>query len=208
MPHALERILSMLARARGREPGHQVPHERVVASGLGETAPERRAKGMENVVLHIGLPKTGTTAIQNWTHANRNSLAAEGIFALPTILEAQRLAVECITDEARLQAPDILHSKSLSFDVARRTLIEGASREGVRASVVSSEYFFIADPTRVAAMFAGIGVGVSRVVCFVRRQDDLLASGYNQDIKGLGYALAFVPPAYLRIYDWGALRED
>lgn len=208
MLHALKRILPMLAAHVGKSSA-TAHRGHVMVSDASETRAAPRASGVDNIVLHIGLPKTGSTALQNWARANSNPLATEGIFVLPTVLEAHRLAVECITNEKRLQAPDILNIKSLSFDAARRALIEGASREGVRASVVSSEYFFVADPARVAAMFAGMGVGVSRVVCFVRRQDDLLASGYNQDIKALGHARAFVPPpAYLRIYDWCALRED
>lgn len=207
MLHTLKRILPMLAAHVGKS--WAAAHRgSVVASDASETRTEPRASGVDNVVLHIGLPKTGSTALQNWARANSGRLATEGIFVLPTVMEAHRLAVECITNEMRLQAPDILNIKSLSFDAARRALIDGASREGVGASVVSSEYFFVADPARVAAMFTGMGVSVARVVCFVRRQDDLLASGYNQDIKALGYARAFVPPAYLRIYDWGALRED
>lgn len=175
----------------------------VKVADVDTASPSRR-----EVLLHIGLPKTGSTAIQNWARANRVALAAEGIFVLPPVMEAHRLAVECITNERRLRAPDIANICSLAYEDALVALIQGASAPGVRLSFVSSEYFFPGDPQRAAAMFRNAGLTVTKVLCFVRRQDDLLASGYNQDVKGLGHAKPFVAPGYLRMYDWGALRED
>ncbi|MCG3169688.1 MAG: hypothetical protein CALGDGBN_01211 [Pseudomonadales bacterium] len=160
------------------------------------------------VVLHIGLPKTGSTAVQNWGRANRRALAADGVFVLPAVMEAHRLAVECIDDEKRLQSQDVANIRALPFAAASEALLAGLKGAGVRSACVSSEYFYLAEPARVAELFAGLGVPVARVLCFVRRQDDLMASGYNQDVKGMGSSRPFVAPGYRRGYDWCALRDD
>lgn len=129
----------------------------------------RNMRGLDNVVLHIGQPKTGTTLLQNWALANGAALASEGIFVLPSELDAHRLAVNCVTESSRLQMPDIPPIQTLPFDSACRTLLEGASRTGVHTALVSSEYFSIVDPSDAATMFAGMGTSVTRVICFVRR---------------------------------------
>lgn len=201
----LKKKLSAFTPYFANEPANSEP----VEQGAETSVPDMRRNGLDNVVLHIGQPKTGTTLLQNWALANSAALASEGIFVLPSELEAHRLAVNCITESSRLQMPDIPPIHALPFDSACGTLLEGASRVGVHTTLVSSEYFSIVDPSDVATMFAGMGVSVTRVICFVRRQDDLLASGYNQDVKALGYSAPFCPPTtWLRAYDWSSLRDD
>lgn len=203
-----ERFLKPKIQAE-KSAGNVTQSNTTKATGSSEPELRHSTRGTDNVILHIGLPKTGTTTLQNWSQLNSAALAAEGIFALPNILEGCRLAAQCITNPKRLEQPDIPHIKSLPFDHARRALIEGASREGVHTSMVTSEYFFVADPVQVAKMFAEMDLKVTRVICFVRRQDDLLASGYNQDVKALGRADIYSPPSvYTPHYDWCIVRKN
>lgn len=166
----------------------------------------RSTRGTDNVILHIGLPKTGTTTLQFWARDNDNALAAEGIFVFP-LQKCHRLAVECITDEDRLNISDIPPLKSIPFETARNTLIDGASSPAIHTTVVSSEYFSITDPSRVAEIFSEIGVNISRIICFIRRQDDFVVSGYNQSVKGTGNSdILSLPKNYLPMFDWIAMK--
>lgn len=45
----------------------------------------RRPKGRRKIILHIGLPKTGTTTIQNVLHANRESLLEQEGVLYPSL---------------------------------------------------------------------------------------------------------------------------
>lgn len=43
-------------------------------------------------VIHIGMPKTGTTSIQTWLKSNRSALEARGIYSIPSTVD--RLTLE------------------------------------------------------------------------------------------------------------------
>lgn len=74
--------------------------------------------------------------------------------------------------------------------------------------VESSEFFHICNPPHVADYFKKEGVDVVMIVCVLRRQDILAASGYAQDVKSLGRSDIVTGAAYFSYLDWNCLYES
>ncbi|MDP9837912.1 hypothetical protein J2T09_002672 [Neorhizobium huautlense] len=158
------------------------------------------------VILHIGLPKTGTTYLQEWLSLNRERLAQDGISAISSE-SSHRFAAEALSDPALCKRSDVVAIRETStFDFA----IEELRNCGEQSSVISSEYFFHCDPTLVADMMKAIGNPVSKILCFVRRQDRISASGYAQEVKTLGMTTRisdYSEVSYTPFLDWNNIAE-
>jgi len=164
---------------------------------------------MSKVILHIGLPKTGTTSIQNWIIARATEMASKGVFALPTVMSGHRIAGEFVADPTRAADEDvraIVNYMPLS-DVAAE-LQRVAADPAFHTILISSEYFYICDPAQVAGFFRDVDIEVATIVAYVRRQDVLFASGYNQDVKARRLAEPFTIEAFKDTYDYNALVDD
>lgn len=164
--------------------------------------------------LHIGMPKTGTTALQGWLHAHPEFLCDHGIRYLATgrdrgtgtgrLICHNALAVAMSRDWSGLPEGD---AEALAAEVA--------AHEGGQC-ILSSEMFFGRDLAPLNARYlARIGVPV-RVVVYLRRFDDFIEADYKQRAKnGLptGGAEGFVAERLARIeadpdyLDFGALFE-
>lgn len=75
-------------------------------------------------------------------------------------------------------------------------------------SIISSEFFYICNPVHVAEYFKKEGVDVVMILCVLRRQDILAASGYAQDVKSLGRSDIVTGAAYFPYLDWNCLYES
>jgi hypothetical protein len=133
---------------------------------------------MPAVILHIGLPKTGTTYLQEWLKLNASILEQYGRKIVPSLL-AHRLAVGAIKGATRNRRDisDILSKADLQHALTE------ASHDG---AVLSSEYFSVAKPQDVAQLLAQSGLSIAKTIIYLRRQDHLCAAGYAQAIKMLG----------------------
>lgn len=124
------------------------------------------------IVLHIGAPKTGTTALQQFLSTNEAALRARGISymragrahiahnPLPTAIAQNRAEgmLRAIMDEHDA-APDLLH-------------------------VISSEIMFrIVVAQRLRPVLPAGMRGAVRVLCYLRRQDHYLEAIYKQRVK-------------------------
>lgn len=124
------------------------------------------------IVLHIGAPKTGTTALQQFLSTNEAALRARGISymragrahiahnPLPTAIAQNRAEgmLRAIMDEHDA-APDLLH-------------------------VISSEIMFrIVVVQRLRPVLPAGMRGAVRVLCYLRRQDHYLEAIYKQRVK-------------------------
>ena len=155
------------------------------------------------VILHIGQHKTGSKALQSALYANRGHLAERG-FVYPVaesragplrpyqmnhhgLFEAVRGAVrEESSPAAASGVRACLHNLLAARPVAAETVILSAEdlfdmhtahEEGFTPELVAAGARLLAH--ELAGLFACV-----TVVCYLRRQDHLLAAHYAQFIKG------------------------
>jgi hypothetical protein len=153
-----------------------------------------------DAILHIGLPKTATTFLQRWLAVNAQALSAH-IGVLPGRF-AHRIGVAAASHSRPEPRPD--------FDNIRRTSMDAVRSELVSISpvsnrlVISSEYFYLAKPTHARIVTEKLGLNVRAIICILRRQDRLIASGYAQDVKMLNRTDPLRIGGYTSLYDWEA----
>lgn len=165
-------------------------------SGPSQTGRPRR------VIVHIGMPKTGTTTIQSWLYANVRALADQGIYVnrLPLTRARAFEHVEvgiCQFDRAGALLPNkrmryVFGIKTLEDQArvaARYTEKFAAAMGKARAETVilSAEDIGLATKTPEQAAALGDWLGQFfdevRILVYVRRQEELLASSYSQILK-------------------------
>lgn len=151
------------------------------------------------VYLHIGLPKTGTTAVQNWLSQHSMALAEKGAFTYAEPILGHRLAVSAITDRKRLNLPDIPPIMAASMEDALGKILGDT-----RPAIISSEYFSLAQPELAKALFPTDQV---EVILTLRRQDRLIESGYCQNVMHMGWSVPLGAPCYSEAHDWNLLTS-
>ncbi|MCG5238990.1 hypothetical protein ACIU1J_31600 [Azospirillum doebereinerae] len=144
-------------------------------------------------IVHIGAPKTGSTAIQRFLFENREPLLACGV-----------------------RYPDVSLRGYGHHDLAfllgggypvwatpqDRTLAElgAALRDAVRAGgtdtvLLSSENFYLyPEPATLRGLLRSAGMEADdrvSIVCYLRRQDEAHVSWYNQTVKAQGNSAGF-----------------
>ncbi|SLN69120.1 hypothetical protein [Roseisalinus antarcticus] len=134
---------------------------------------------MTRIVLHIGMNKTGSTAIQSFFLDNAAALGRQGVLYPETgrgrFRQHLELARALGFDLGGRPAPET------GPEALRRALDAEIARAGADLVVLSSENFSRRrDPARVAAFFAGHDV---RILVYVRRHDDWWASRYAQAVQ-------------------------
>lgn len=129
---------------------------------------------MEDSVLsiHIGVPKTGTTAIQDFCALNRRELANQSLL-YPALDKGHahhglmRLVYQRQPNDQRMRR----------FDNFRRK-IEKTTCERV---LISSEFAArLQDLSELRRLLKDVP---TRIIVYLRRQDDWLLSAYNQNVK-------------------------
>ena len=132
---------------------------------------------MNRLVLHVGLHKTGTTAIQRFLFNNRSHLHAQGVQYLATGIPEGRAS---------------WGQHGLAWALKRGGDPEGlwaqAKREAnASAALVSSEEFaFVRQPKLFDPVLSAFSEWRIEVVCYLRRQDQMLESIYNHHVKACG----------------------
>lgn len=158
-------------------------------------------------VLHIGLPKTGTTYLQEWAKLNRETLLQNGIGVLSSEA-SHRLATASITDPEIIARADVI---AINQACSLTEAMDEIKHLGGEANLVSSEYFFTCEPSQVRAAMDDAGVSVAKIICFLRRQDRACAAGYAQEVKALGSSKRIADygdPVYTHLLDWNDLHDQ
>jgi hypothetical protein len=134
------------------------------------------------LLMHIGLHKTGTSAIQSFLLDNRAQLLAQGLL-YPLDLEKwgnhNPLAWH-LMDPRYLPTQGDFYRK-LSTPAHWQKLHEAVSESRADRVILSGEDFsLIGRPQQLAALLERYE---TRVIVYLRRQDQYLQSIYNQDVK-------------------------
>lgn len=140
---------------------------------------------MTDLIIHIGAPKTGTTAIQQYLLKNREYLAEQGVlYPLGGLLKSGHHIVGAAVFPARahrLQGRSRQEALQTSVQAIRKEI--EALRPGT--VILSSEYLWgNLSPDNIQPLLQPFSDCRIRVVAYLRRQDLLAQSLYIQAVKG------------------------
>ena len=153
-----------------------------------------------DLILHVGMGKTGTSSLQGLLRTNSAMLAEHGTL-YPTTPGGQRHARFGLyvtpddefpdSREARKQIrhqkwqPSIQESPDAFRQAFRSGLLQEIDASGPSRVILSDEALFRsrAGALRLVRAFTDRHARHLRVVCYLRRQDDHLVSRYQQAVK-------------------------
>lgn len=167
--------------------------------------PENPSLRMRQAVLHIGTHKTGSTYLQSWLMGNRDHLLALGIRTATRFLHFHRVAAESVVEPERRALRFSKAVLEVQLDEAMNEICGADAEDSSQTSVISSEFFWDMPPDDVRRGLEQLGISVKKVVCFVRRQDRLEASSYNQTVKTMGLIDPYRTTPYWEGLDWNVL---
>ncbi|WP_075641889.1 hypothetical protein [Rhizobium oryziradicis] len=139
-------------------------------------------------IIHIGAPKTGSTAIQRFLFENRAMLIEHGILYPEVSIRGfghHDLAFLLHGQYAKWATPQDRSLTDLR-DILRGIVLPSAAT----TILLSSENFYVyPKPSALRSLLVEAGLHSSDeivIVCYVRRQDDAHVSWYNQSVKAQG----------------------
>ena len=125
---------------------------------------------MKSLYLHIGWPKTGTTALQKFCRENPDVLGAHGL-----AYYASR--GDCSGSVARAMA------KGEAMDKHRTRFLDWVDRQDALRILISSEGFASCDLTALSAFLDAERWRSITVIAYLRPQDAFLEGWYKQIVK-------------------------
>ena len=178
--------MSDFANLRGRE-----------RQRIKKTRPPATVKNLKPITLHIGMGKTGTTVLQRFFWENRESLAERGIDYPVAGMAAH--AHHLLSPHI----PDGMRDRWEYRNVYQWTA-QMAESEHPQV-LLSSELMISSTPAEIRHYFEVVCRHFRpRVVVYLRRQDHMIASLYNQLVKSgrQKRPLAAVLPTQIKQHDY------
>lgn len=133
----------------------------------------------KTLYLHIGRAKTGSSAIQVFLWKNRAKLLQNGILYPKSVMHHRASHQLAYVFQPEFVG-HALFSGATPSEVYQRAFAE-ADEHRLRSMVASSENLFLVPPKDVVRCLPDDWD--VRVICYVRRQDHVLASSLVQEIK-------------------------
>ncbi len=165
------------------------------------TAPARQP-GPRKAIVHIGMPKTGTTSIQSWLYGNQRELSRQGFFFQRLPLTRARPnehaeVVVCQFDRAGILMPNRILRYIYQIDTiedqravaTEYTRIFGKAVSSADEQTVILSVEDVGGMTRTEAEVKGLEDWLGQFfdeisyVIYFRRQEDWLVSAYSQHVK-------------------------
>lgn len=147
---------------------------------------------MATVYLHIGMPKTATSTLQSILAGNHDRLLGNGVL-YPKYLrngDAHHLLVTDLLEKHQGRSmPDIWYGSKARGAAWDSLLAEiGQHQSNIESVIISSELFF-GQANHMQRILEDVSEYLRghevRVIVYLRRQDQLYSSFYNQDVKGV-----------------------
>ncbi len=144
-----------------------------------------KVRKTRNLFVHIGAPKTGTTALQHFLHDQRKLLVREGVLYPDGGIHrsAHHVLGAAVFPGRASRLDGLTRDEALKTSVdAIRTEIDQVDPHTV---ILSTEYLWgDLSPANIRRMLAPFGDCRIHIVIYVRRQDLLAQSLYVQAVKG------------------------
>jgi hypothetical protein len=126
-----------------------------------------------SVYIHIGPPKTATSAIQNWLQNNRNLLLSHGIFYPEHSVDENGVSSGNV-----LEVFDRIEDKKLiTSEVKIKKLLRDCENNKCNTLLLSSEFFFL-EVSNILKVFPQ-----AQMIVYLRFPLDVIESTYNQAVK-------------------------
>jgi len=136
------------------------------------------------VIIHIGPPKTGSTALQYALHHNRNDLKRMGIRYAGSGTQSSAAAMWATKRRDRTTGRQVPAS-------AWKQLLKEINKSIESTVVVSSEWFAAATPAQIRAIFQELPSAEYQIVIALRSLDRILPSRWRQNVvEGATYSFA------------------
>lgn len=135
---------------------------------------------MKKFYIHIGRPKVGSSAIQHFLFINRELLLDEFKILYPKAGIIQRASHKL----ALVYLPNFNDSCKVKGTTGKsifRELFEEILSSNATGVVLSSENFYFVDPKKLPQKIKKNFD--CKIICYVRRQDEVLISSFIQEIK-------------------------
>ena len=129
-----------------------------------------------SLLLHIGPPKTGSTAIQQTLHESREALAAHGVL-YPGTRRRARSASSAILGSGPAVGRERPRIEQW------RALVEEIDQSDLPVACLSHENFSRADDAAVERILADLRAERTHVVYVARRLDKVLPSHWQEHVK-------------------------
>ncbi len=136
-----------------------------------------------DILIHIGPHKTGTTAVQTALHKGRRALRSAGVIYPKS--NCHHFAQHRLALAAKSRSlPGEAEPPCLSTELAE--LGTAVKRYPGHRVILSSEEFFAAPTPGIEALRDGLAGFNVKIICFLRRPDELLLSIHSQNALGAG----------------------
>lgn len=140
---------------------------------------------MKTLFIHIGAPKTGTTAIQDFLFKNREQLRSQGVLypAAGLLKNAHHIIGAAVFPGRSHRLVGVSREEALRTSIGNlRSEIE---RSNPHTVILSSEYLWgRLSQKDVRSLLEPFSDCTIRVIAYLRRQDLLAQSLYVQAVKG------------------------
>lgn len=147
---------------------------------------------MATVYLHIGAPKTATSTLQNVFARNARRLLKRGVLYPQSIQTSDAhhvLACDLIEKCQGSQMSDVWYGSQPRGQAWQSLQCEIEDHGNAIDTVVLSTELFFGQTRRLSSILEEIARSLQdhevKVVVYLRRQDQLYSSFYNQDVKGM-----------------------
>ncbi|WP_299407302.1 hypothetical protein [uncultured Roseobacter sp.] len=148
--------------------------QRAFAEEEHETPKTDRPQNMTEVILHIGTPKTGTTAIQHAMSINEEVLAQENIAFIKT--GRHRAAHNDLANAITRHGADHKFQDAFAAEFAKAAV-------GGGKILLSSEIFSLIPPSKFRRSLPPLDAVPMKIVVYLRRQDQYAEAFYKQRLK-------------------------
>ena len=129
----------------------------------------------KEIFLHIGFPKTGTSAIQRFLSINKKTLESNSVL-YPCSGLTEYAGHVGIAKAARMKALK-------PFEILRREIDSSPCQK----VVISSEYFFMLEPKKIEFLCDQLSRYKVTIIVYLRRQDARIESGYLQVLRDIDF---------------------
>ncbi|MCB1725362.1 MAG: hypothetical protein KDJ39_16885 [Gammaproteobacteria bacterium] len=143
---------------------------------------------MQKLIIHIGAPKTGSTALQSFLYSRRKSLEVDSMLYPDVNLRGYGHH-----DLAFLLGggyPSWATKQDRGLGDLKKDLSQAAHSNHDTIILSSENFYLFPNPAALAEILESTGISRDRqtkIVVYIRRQADAHMSWYNQIVKSQGY---------------------